>query len=166
MGFSAWASWLYHFNPAVNLSWGDVAVDNRSSPTMVRIHLRHSKCDQFRRGVDVVIGRTGTSLCPVTAIVNYLYVRQDRPGAFFCLWDGTPVSKPWFIAKICRPLAFHITIMMATALGSERQRRQHWRVWRTLPFRPWDDGRVQLFCSITASRMADSQPSHTEWQRL
>ena len=88
------------FNPAVNLSWGDVAVDNRSSLTMVRIHLRRSKCDQFGGGVDVVIGLTGTSLCPVTAVVNYLYIRKDRPGAFFCLQDGTPVSKPRFIAKI------------------------------------------------------------------
>jgi hypothetical protein len=67
---------------------------------MVRIHLRRSKCDQFGGGVDVVIGRTGTSLCPVTAVMNYLYIRQDCPRAFFCLQDGTPVSKPWFIAKI------------------------------------------------------------------
>ena len=56
--------------------------------------------DQFGGGVDVVIGRTGTSLCPVTAVVSYLYIRQDRPGAFFCLQDGTPVSKPWFITNI------------------------------------------------------------------
>ena len=36
--------------PAVNLSWGDVAVDCRASP---KIHLKQSKCDQFGKGVDV-----------------------------------------------------------------------------------------------------------------
>ena len=159
LGFSAWAScWWYH--PAVNLSWGNTAVDNSSFPTMVRIHLRRSKCDQFGRGVDVVIARTGTSLCPVTAIVNYLYVHQDRPGAFFCLRDGTPVSMPWFIAKIRHPV-FHLpsTSRLWLGLGSERQ---HWRVWRTLPFRPW----AMAECSFSAVHPHPSGlPSHTEWQR-
>ena len=46
--------------------WSDVAVGSRESPAMVRIHLRHSKCDQFGKGVDIVLGRTGHFLCPVT----------------------------------------------------------------------------------------------------
>ena len=65
----------------------------------------------------------------------------------------------------CRPLAFRITITLATASGSELQRRQHWRVWRTLRFRPWVDGRVQRSCGISASRRANLQPSRAEWRR-
>ena len=86
-------------NPS-NLSWGDVAVDCKSSPTMVRIHLHRSKCDQFGRGVDIFLGRTDTMLCPVTAIVEYIRIRRDPPGAFFRMQDGSPASKPWFVSKI------------------------------------------------------------------
>ena len=49
------------YDLAVHLSWGDVAVDNRTSPSMVKVHLKRSKCDQFGRGVDVVVGRTHAS---------------------------------------------------------------------------------------------------------
>ena len=44
------------FNPITSLAWGDVAVDSTSKPTMVRIHLKKSKCDQFGVGVDIVLG--------------------------------------------------------------------------------------------------------------
>ena len=88
------------FDPALHLLWGDVAVDNLSSPTVVKVHLRRSKCDQFGKGVDVVMGRTGTSLCPVSALSDYIRVCQDAPGAFFRLRNGTPALKPWFVGKI------------------------------------------------------------------
>ena len=35
--------YLRDYNAASSLSWGDVAVDSRTSPT--KIHLRRSKCD-------------------------------------------------------------------------------------------------------------------------
>ena len=35
------------YDPIFCLSWGDVAVDSRSAPTMVKVHLKRSKCDQF-----------------------------------------------------------------------------------------------------------------------
>ena len=60
------------YNPASSLSWGDVAVNSRAAPSMVKFHLRRSKCDQVGKGVDVVVGRTGTDLCPVHAIVAYI----------------------------------------------------------------------------------------------
>ena len=28
------------FNPALNLAWGDVAVDNQENPEMIQIHLK------------------------------------------------------------------------------------------------------------------------------
>ncbi len=36
------------------LSWGDVAVDSYTAPSIIQIHLKQSKCDQFGRGVDVI----------------------------------------------------------------------------------------------------------------
>ena len=88
------------YNPASSLSWGDVAVDSRAAPSMVKFHLRRSKCDQVGKGVDVVVGRTGTEVCPVHAIVAYIHLRGDADGAFFRRPDGTPVSKQWFIERM------------------------------------------------------------------
>ena len=89
-----------HFNPAISLAWGDVAVDSRTSPSMVKLHLRRSKCDKFGKGVDIVVGHTDTPLCPVMAILDYIKLRQDHPGAFFRMKDGTPTTKGWFIGKL------------------------------------------------------------------
>ena len=56
------------FRPTVHLAWGDVAVDNQASPSMIRVTLKRSKCDQFERGVDIIMGHTGQELCPVAAL--------------------------------------------------------------------------------------------------
>ena len=36
------------YDPATCLSWGVIAVNNRSNPTMVQLHLKKLNCDQFR----------------------------------------------------------------------------------------------------------------------
>ena len=82
------------------LLWGDVAINNHSCPSMVQIHLRRSKCDQFGAGVDIIVGRTGLVLCPVAAVVDYVRVRGDRAGPFFIRSDGSAVTKPWFISQL------------------------------------------------------------------
>ena len=88
------------YNPATSLSWGDVAVDNPERPTMVRIHLKKSKCDQFGSGADVILGRTHTALCPVAAVLGYIVVRQVGPGPFFQDTDGRTLTKAQFIGEI------------------------------------------------------------------
>lgn len=88
------------FNPATGLAWGDVAVDDRLAPTMVQVHLKKAKCDQFGTGSDIVLGRTGSPLCPVTAIVQYIESRGDRPGPFFLNASQETITKPWFISQI------------------------------------------------------------------
>lgn len=88
------------FNSATHLAWGDVAVDDRTAPRMVQIHLKRSKCDQFGAGSDIVVGVTGKTLCPVTAIVSYIEARGTNPGPFFLDSSGQMVLKPWFISRI------------------------------------------------------------------
>ena len=89
-----------NYSPATKLSWGDVSVDDRASPTMVKIHLRQSKCDQFGKGVEVIIGRTDTPTCPIAALTTYISHRQDVPGAFFLTKGGSPATKSWFVDQI------------------------------------------------------------------
>ena len=64
------------YNPTTHLSRGDVGVDDMSQPSMVKVHLHRSKCDQFGKGVDVIVGRYGTPICPVVATTP----RPTSPG--------------------------------------------------------------------------------------
>ena len=93
------------FNPTTDLAWGDVAADSATHPSMLKIHLKQSKCDQFGVGVDIVIGRTGCALCPVSALLSYISLRQDPPGAFFLNLEGRPITKAWFVSRIRAVLA-------------------------------------------------------------
>ena len=67
---------------------------------MVQFHLKVSKCDQFGSGADVVISSTCNETCPVTAIVNFVSARGNRPGPFFIDATGNAVTKSWFVREI------------------------------------------------------------------
>ncbi len=87
------------YNPHVHLSWGDVAADSRGSPSMIRVHLKQSKCDQLGRGADVFIGRTADDICPVAAVMAYMARRGGASGPFFRFRDGFPLTKARFVAR-------------------------------------------------------------------
>ena len=87
------------YKQETHLSWGDVAVDCHDHPKMVQIHLKKSKCDQFGKGVDVVVGRTDQNLCPVSALMTYIDHRTSCPGAFFLNSEHAIVTKSWFIQE-------------------------------------------------------------------
>ena len=88
------------YHQHLHLSWGDVAIDDRTATTMVKFHLRKSKCDQFGTGADVLVGRTGCQLCPIAAMLAYLKVRGDHPGAFFVDSNRAPITKSKFVTKV------------------------------------------------------------------
>ena len=79
------------FDERIHLAWGDVAVDEASPPSAVRVHLKRSKCDQLGRGVIVFLGRTGSPACPVTEIVRFVSFRG--PARTFHFADGSPLTK-------------------------------------------------------------------------
>ena len=88
------------FDPKIHLAWGDVALDNTQSPTLLKIRLKRSKTDQLGQGVDIFVGRTECSLCPVAAVAAYMVQRGDGRGAFFQFTNGTPLTKAKFTARI------------------------------------------------------------------
>lgn len=90
----------HEFNEATCLAWGDVAVNSQSAPTMVQIHLKKSKCDQFGSGANIVVGATKDELCPVSALLVYLKQRGVGKGAFFLDPEGKIVLKAWFVEQI------------------------------------------------------------------
>ena len=48
--------------------------------------------------------RTNDNLCPVTALLSYLFHRGDAPGPLFQWDDHTPLSKSKFGDHVCRAL--------------------------------------------------------------
>ena len=84
------------YDPTIHLSIKDVAVDNKSSPTMVRIRIKQSKTDPFRQGVYIYLGRTDNNLCPVKAILPYLALQGNVPGPLFMLKNGRRLTHQIF----------------------------------------------------------------------
>ena len=85
------------YDPTVHLSFSDLAVDNRSAPSLVQITIKESKTDPFRRGVQVCLGKTDTAICPVEAIIQYLTFHGTTPGPLFITADQEPLTR-WIVA--------------------------------------------------------------------
>jgi len=50
------------FDEATHITFNDVAANRLKEPTMVRARLKTSKTNPFRKGVDVVAGKTGDAI--------------------------------------------------------------------------------------------------------
>ncbi len=88
------------YSQSQHLAWGDIAIDDRANPRILKVHLKRSKTDQAGQGVDVFIGRTGGPLCPVAAVLSYIIIRGSAPGPFFRFPDGQPLTKPRFVTEV------------------------------------------------------------------
>ena len=75
------------FDPSTHLTFEDIMVDNTTNSTLSKVHLKSSKTDPFRKGVDVVVGKTNNKVCPVTAVLAYLAVQGNGPGFLFNFQD-------------------------------------------------------------------------------
>lgn len=93
------------YDAASHLSNSDVSVDSLSDPQTLRIHLKASKTDPFRSGVDVFVGRTNCAVCPVSAVLAYLTKRGSSPGPLFQFSDGRPLTRARFVAEVKEALS-------------------------------------------------------------
>ena len=71
------------YDPNTHLSFSDLVADSAVSSSVISLNIKCSKTDQDRVGCQVVLGRTGDELCPVTALLNCLTSRGGEPGALF-----------------------------------------------------------------------------------
>ena len=81
------------FSPPYHLTLQDLALDSLSSPETLRLHIKASKTDPFRKGSFIHIGRGKYPLCAIRAVVSYLTVRGAGPGPLFRLQSGQPLSR-------------------------------------------------------------------------
>ena len=64
------------------LSLQDVSTDTRDNLSVVHTTICQSKTDIFRVGVTLHLGRTGDTLCPISALLAYLAIRLSTPGPY------------------------------------------------------------------------------------
>lgn len=60
----------------------------------------HLKTSQFGAGLDIVVGRTGNHLCPVSAVLHYIDSQGNHPGLFFTDNQCKAITKPQFITRL------------------------------------------------------------------
>lgn len=101
---------LTAFDGNFHLALGDVAANDLDNPSVLRVHLKRSKCDQVGQGLDVFIGKRGRDLCPVRAVMQYVAQRCPDPSYFFRLHDGSPQINARIVARVkgaLRPGGWH-----------------------------------------------------------
>ena len=81
------------YDSSVNLCLSDISVDNPASPAIMKVQIKQSKTDPFRKGIDLYVGKTNSDLCPVTAILGYLLCRGNTPGPLFTYQDGSFLTR-------------------------------------------------------------------------
>ena len=88
------------FEPVTNLSLKDTALDNKTSPSLVRINIKQSKTDPFRKGFHLFLRCTDHHICPVKALLPYLAVCGSREGPLFITEEGSPLARHCFSTEL------------------------------------------------------------------
>ena len=87
----------------------DLVVDYHANPSMVRVFLWRAKTDPFGKGVSVYPGKTDSSLCPISALPNYLAIWPPGEDSLFTHQSGTPFTRDHFVRGVKTALsAVHI----------------------------------------------------------
>ncbi len=88
------------YDPTQHLSVSDVAIDSPFNPETLQIHIKPSKTDPFRLGVDLFLAKARLPLCPLVAMLPYLVIRGDSRGPLFMLRSGKPMTRQCFTAMM------------------------------------------------------------------
>ena len=84
---------LASFSPSVHLGMQDIAVDSSRAPSCIRVTIKASKTDPFRKGCSIHIGLGKYPLCAVHALLAHLAIRGDGPRPLFLCQNGQPLSR-------------------------------------------------------------------------
>jgi len=84
---------LSTFSASLHLSVQDIAVDSSSAPLSMRVRIKGSKTDPFRKGCFVHIALGRHPLCAIQAMMSYLVSRGDASGPLFLFTNGRPLTR-------------------------------------------------------------------------
>ena len=83
-----------HYDHITHLSFGDVIIDNKDPPQLLRVWIKQCKTDLFRQEVDSYLGQTDENICPIRGIIPHLAHCGGHPGPLFILGlKGIPFWK-------------------------------------------------------------------------
>jgi hypothetical protein len=81
------------FDPKFHLIPQDLQVDSLVDPKSIKVFVKCSKTDRFRQGCLTYIGKNGSSMSLVSAIIRYLHLRGPGAGPLFTNRDGSPLTR-------------------------------------------------------------------------
>ena len=88
------------FDPSAHLCISDIAIDDRRNPSMLKVFIKQSKTDPFRKGVALFLGKTGADLCPVSAMISYVQQRGSGLGPLFQFEDGRLLTRARLVEEM------------------------------------------------------------------
>ncbi len=89
------------YDETVHLGIKDVAVDDANHPSILQIRIKQSKTDPFRQGINLYVGKTGSHICPVASMMNYLQARgMGTSGPLFRFSDGRVLTRKRFVDAV------------------------------------------------------------------
>ncbi len=164
------------FDPKAHLSFDDVSVDSLERPRVIRVRIKESKTDRFRKGATVALCWTGGCMCPVKAVLAFMVVRKAGPGLFFKLPAGKPLTRKSFVAEVraalakagmaCRDISGHsFRIGAATAaaqLGASEEEIKALGRWRSREYRGYVRTTVSAVGELPRKLATAAEPKITE----
>ena len=151
------------YDPETHLNLSDVALDSHSNPSMARLFIKQSKIDPFRQGVEIFLGRSGTIVCPVQALIQYIGVRPATPGPLFILSTGVPLTRThWFpiFSQHSGRQVWTTQPTMGIVFELAPQPLQCSGGWKIRRSRPWANGAVMRINSIQSFHGHNWQAFH------
>ena len=88
------------YDHSCHLSFNDVSLDSQDNPHLLKVSIKQSKMDPFCKGVDIYLGATSHSLCPIRSILPYLTLRGSRRGPLFLLKGGKGLTHQLFSTSL------------------------------------------------------------------
>ena len=82
----------------------DIPVDNPCQPGAVWVHIKASKTDPLRKGVNIILGCISNPLCLVAALLAYVAIRGKSPGPLFCMANGAYLTRDLFVSEVRKVL--------------------------------------------------------------
>ena len=136
------------FNPQVHLSLADIVCVHDETHNQIEVQIKLQKWINI--STRVALGATGTSICLASALLDYLTIKGNHPGALFINENGSPMQSGQFVLKVqqalqqTRVIGHHFNsqsfrIGAATSSSQVNQRPQS---------RSWMDGQAWHINSI------------------
>ena len=85
------------FDPAVNLTMDDIKLNSNH----LVLHLKSSKTDKFRHGVNIYVGCSGTRVCSFCSMLEYLKEQKNllaQSNALFIFKNNVVLTKKLFVS--------------------------------------------------------------------